>query len=216
MPVPESYSRLSFVRHVRLSFPGDNVNRTIKIAAAFALAASSVAATAAGADKPVELTQAELTAAQARTYSVPSNVAFTASISALQTLGYIDINASKDAGTISAQTEAKGKIIYNILWGVGKKKRTQKASILVEDNGPNQARVRLNLLEAEAKSRGLFGTAFTDGKMVKFAEPYGAFFSALDAEVARRASAAAAPQAAPAPAATVPAAAPATPSGNNH
>ncbi|HEY6663426.1 MAG TPA: hypothetical protein VIZ66_10940 [Sphingomicrobium sp.] len=185
------------------------MNRTIKFAAAFALATSSLTATAAAADKPVEMTPTEMAAAQARTYSVPSNVAFTASISALQTLGYIDINASKDAGTISAQTEAKGKIIYNILWGVGKKKRTQKASILVEDNGPTQSRVRLNLLEAEAKSRGLFGTAFTDGKMVKFAEPYGAFFSALDSEIARRS--AAAPAAVPAPAAVTPVSAPAEP-----
>ncbi|MFL5126348.1 MAG: hypothetical protein ACJ8E3_08570 [Sphingomicrobium sp.] len=191
------------------------MNRTIKFAAAFALATSSMTATAAAADKPVEMTPTEMAAAQARSYSVPSNVAFTASISALQTLGYIDINASKDAGTISAQTEAKGKIIYNILWGVGKKKRTQKASILVEDNGPSQSRVRLNLLEAEAKSRGLFGTAFTDGKMVKFAEPYSAFFGALDAEVARRASApAAAPEPAPVPATMVPAEATAAPAGN--
>lgn len=177
-----------------------------KFAAAFSLAAASVASAAMAADKPVELSATELAAAQERTYSVPSNVAFTASISALQTLGYIDINASKDAGTISAVTEAKGKIIYNILWGVGKKKRTQKASILVEEYGSNQARVRLNLLEAESKSRGLWATAFTDGKIVKVAEPYTAFFTALDAEVARRA--AATPVAAPAPA---PIAVPATP-----
>jgi hypothetical protein len=191
------------------------VNRTIKYATAFALACTMAISTPAFADKPVEMTPAELAAAQARTYSVPANIAFTASISALQTLGYIDINASKDAGTISAVTEAKGKIIYNILWGVGKKKRTQKASILVEDNGPTQARVRLNLLEAESKSRGLWATAFTDGKMVMTPEPYSAFFTALDAEVARR-SATAAPAAAPAvaqPASSTPAPAP-TPSGN--
>lgn len=185
----------------------------MKFAAAFALAASVTPAYAT--EKPVELAPAELAAAQARTYSVPATVAFSASISALQTLGYIDINASKDAGTISAVTEAKGKIIYNILWGVGKKKRTQKASILVEDNGTNQARVRLNLLEAESKSRGLWATAFTDGKLVKIAEPYSAFFTALDAEVARRSpapppasapAAPAAPATAPAPAEDAPAA----------
>jgi len=180
----------------------------MKVAAAFALAASSFTS-AYAAEKPVELAPAELAAAQARTYSVPANVAFSASISALQTLGYIDINASKDAGTISAVTEAKGKIIYNILWGVGKKKRTQKASILVEENGPSQARVRLNLLEAESKSRGLWATAFTDGTMVKVAEPYGAFFTALDAEVARRSATAPAGPTAASPPAT-PAATPVT------
>jgi hypothetical protein len=188
----------------------------MKFAAAISLAALSVTSAAAAENKPVELSETELAAAQARTYSVPANVAFTASISALQTLGYIDINASKDAGTISAVTETKGKIIYNILWGVGKKKRTQKASILVEDNG-NQARVRLNLIEAESKSRGLFATAFTDGKLVKVGEPYGTFFTALDAEIARRS--AAAPAAAPAPVvpatpAPAPAEATAAPAGN--
>ena len=192
------------------------MNGILKIAAAFAL---TVSATAASADqKPVELSPTELSAAQSRAYSVPANVAFTASISALQTLGYIDINASKDAGTISAVTETKGKIIYNILWGVGKKKRTQKASILVEDNGANQARVRLNLIEAESKSRGLFATAFTDGKLVKVGEPYGTFFTALDAEIARRSATAPTPVPAaaivPVTPTPAPAEATAAPSGN--
>ncbi len=189
----------------------------MKLAAAFSLAALSLTSTAVAADKPVELSATDLAAAQARTYSVPANVAFSASISTLQTLGYIDINASKDAGTISAVTETKGKIIYNILWGVGKKKRTQKASILVEEYGANQSRVRLNLIEAESKSRGLFATAFTDGKMVVVAEPYGAFFTALDAEIGRRSPAvpAAAPAATVSPAPAEPAPeAPAAPAGN--
>ena len=164
------------------------MNRTRKVAAAFAVACLSVTSTAAFAeDKPPELTGAALTAAQSRTYAATSNVAFAASIAALQTLGYIDITASKDAGTISAQTETKGKMIYNILWGIGKKKLTQKASILVEDAGPNRAQVRLNLVVSETKSRGLWGSSFTDGELVKIAEPYGAFFNALDAEMTRRA-----------------------------
>jgi len=175
----------------------------MRLGAALSLASVTAMSTPALADKPVELAPAELAAAQARTYPVPANVAFSSAISALQTLGYMDISASKDAGTISAQTEAKGKMIYNILWGVGKKKRTQKASILVEDNGAAQARVRLNLVEAESKSRGLFGTAFSDGKLVKVGEPYSAFFTALDAEVARRSAEAASTAAAP-PAASAP------------
>jgi len=175
----------------------------MRLGAALSLASVTAMSTPALADKPVELAPAELAAAQARTYPVPANVAFSSAISALQTLGYMDISASKDAGTISAQTEAKGKMIYNILWGVGKKKRTQKASILVEDNGGAQARVRLNLVEAESKSRGLFGTAFSDGKLVKVGEPYSAFFTALDAEVARRSAEAASTAAAP-PAASAP------------
>jgi hypothetical protein len=166
---------------------GENqVNRTMKFAAAFALACTALTSTAAFAEKPVELAPTQLAAAQSHTYAVPSSAAFSASIAALQTLGYVDITASKDAGTISAITESKGKIIYNILWGVGKKKLTQKASILVEELGPGQALVRLNLLVSETKQRGLWAASFTDGKIVKIAEPYSTFFTALDAEVARR------------------------------
>ncbi|HVL78246.1 MAG TPA: hypothetical protein VM346_03060 [Sphingomicrobium sp.] len=163
------------------------MNRTSKFAAAFALACVTMTAPA-HAEKPVELSAAELVAAQSRTYSVPPEVAIAASIAALQSLAYVDITASKDAGTISAHTEAKGKIIYNILWGVGKKKLTQKASILVEDAGAAQSLIRLNLHVSETKQRGLWAASFTDGKLVKVAEPYASFFAALDAEIARRAA----------------------------
>jgi hypothetical protein len=172
----------------------------IKLATAFAVA-TACATTPAFAEKPAELSATELTAIQAHNYQVPSDVAFKSVIAALQTLGYVDINASKDAGTVTAVTEAKAKIIYNILWGFGKKKLTQKASLLVEDQGGAGSTVRLNLLVAETKARGIFGTSFSDGKMVKTADPYNQFFTALDAEVARRAAVAAA--ATPAPAAAV-------------
>lgn len=181
------------------------------------LVASTTLSTVASAAKPAqpaELSAAELTAVQSHSYSVPANVAFGATLSALQTLGYVDINASKDAGTITATTEAKAKVIYNIIWGLGKKKLTQKASLLIEDSGAGKSLVRLNLITSESKARGIWGTSFTDGKMVKVAQPYTDFFTTLDAEVARRAAAAAV---APAPAATpvaVPVAEAGTPSAN--
>jgi hypothetical protein len=200
----------------------------MKIAAAFSLAVAGLSSPAIAADKPVELSATELAAAQSRTYGVPAGTAFSAVVATLQSLSYVDINASKDAGTISGVTETKGKLIYNIFWGFGKKKLTQKASLLVEDNGGTGSRVQLNLHVNEAKQRGIFGTAFTDGKLVKVAEPYSSFFTALDAEVAKRAPApaatavaapvapaAAAPSAeTPAQAAPAEASAPAAPSGN--
>ena len=156
-----------------------------KLAAAFGLATAAIA-TPAFAEKPVELSASQLAAVQARQYNVPSDVAFKAAISTLQSLGYMDIQASKYAGTIEGVTESKAKIIYNILWGFGKKKLTQKAAVLVEDNGPASALVRLNLLVSQTKARGIFGHSFSDGQMVKTAEPYNDFFSALDAEVKDR------------------------------
>ena len=158
------------------------------VATASAVAATSATPAVAG-PKPVELAAAELTTAQTRTYNVPANIAMNASVAALQTLGYVDIVASKDAGTVSGTTEAKAKVIYNIFWGFGKKKYTQKASLLVEDNGGAATVVRLNLHLNESKSRGIWGTSFTDGKLVRIGEPYAEFYQALDAEVARRAPA---------------------------
>lgn len=161
------------------------------VAAAIAVAAGAASPAIAG-PKPVELSAADLTRAQTRTYNVPANVAFNASVASLQTLGYVDIVASKDAGTVSGTTEAKAKVIYNIFWGFGKKKYTQKASLLIEDNGGPTSVVRLNLHLNESKSRGIWGTSFTDGKLVRVGEPYAEFYQALDAEVARRAPAGAA------------------------
>src|SRR6185295_13997660 len=126
-----------------------------KPAAALAIATAPALATPAVA-KPAELSAAELAAVQARSYAVPADVAFKAALSTLQTLGYVDINASKDAGTISAVTESKAKMIYNILWGFGKKKLTQKASLLIEDNGPTGSVVRLNLMVSQMKARNVY------------------------------------------------------------
>lgn len=150
-------------------------------------AALMMAMPAVGADKqaPVELSAAELAALQSKTYDVPFKVMFPATISTLQSLGYLNINASRDAGTISAETEAKGKIIYNIIWGFGKKKRTQLASLFVEEIGSSRSTVKLNLTINEAKSRG-FNNAFTDGTLVRQADPYKDFFASLDTEVQRR------------------------------
>jgi len=165
-----------------------------KVAAALAVASVALS-TPALAGGPPELAAADLARAQNRQYSVPPKAAFNAVLSTLQTLGYVDVNANRDAGTVTGITDAKAKTIFNIFWGFGKKKWTQKASLLVEENGLG-SRVRLNMMLSETKARGIFGTSFSDGKIVRFAEPYQEFFSVLDSEMANRgglASAAVAP-----------------------
>jgi hypothetical protein len=157
-----------------------------KIAAA--IAATSVTATIstpATAGGPPELSATELAQVQSRRYGIAPKAAFNATLSTLQTLGFVDIDADRDAGTISGVTDAKAKTIYNIFWGFGKKKWTQKASILIEEDGLG-SRVRVNMMLSETKARGIFGTSFTDGKIMRHAEPYQVFFGALDAEIASR------------------------------
>lgn len=177
---------------------GVKLNNFVKLAAALAVVSSNPAV-AAGAPKPVELSSVELGAIQSKTYPIEAGKLFSATIATLQTLGYVDIVSSKDAGTISGNTEAKAKTFYNIFWGFGKKKLTQKASLLVEENGATGALVRLNLHVTETKARGIFGTSFSDGKLVRFADPYRDFYAALDAEVSRRSTGVPVTQAIPAP-----------------
>jgi hypothetical protein len=168
-------------------FPkGEQLKTSFKMAAFVSLACLAVPSIAAAPEKPVELAPVDLAVVQSKTYAVPASTLFSATVATLQTLGYVDINASKDAGTIAGTTEAKAKTIYNIFWGLGKKKLTQKASLLVEGHGASGSMVRLNLHLNEMKSRGIFGTSFSDGKLVRFAGPYQEFYAALDAEVARR------------------------------
>ena len=154
------------------------------VAAAFAVASFSLSAPAL-AGGPAELSSIELSQVQSRRYSLPPKMAFNAVLSTLQTLGFVDIDADRESGTVSGVTDAKAKTIYNIFWGFGKKKWTQKASLLIEEEGTG-SRVRLNMMLSETKSRGIFGTAFTDGKLVRYGEPYQSFFSALDAEITSR------------------------------
>lgn len=155
--------------------------------------------------KPVELSESELATLQKREIAAGTDVVFRSSISALQEMSYVNINASKDAGTITAETDAKSKLVYNIFWGFGKKKLTQVASVFVEPVSPTLTRISVKLQTVEAKAR--MGSSYSDGKPVQFGEPYKAFYAEFDKALAVRMAEATAP----APAATVAAEPVATP-----
>lgn len=150
--------------------------------------------------KPVELNETELAALQKREIPAGVDVVFRSSISALQEMSYVNINASKDAGTITAETDAKSKLVYNIFWGFGKKKLTQLASVFVEPISPTVTRMSIKLQTVEAKAR--MGSSYSDGKPVVFAEPYNAFYTEFEKALSVRMAEAAA---AVAPVAVVPA-----------
>ena len=134
--------------------------------------------------KPVELSEVQLDALQKREIQGGVDIVFRSSISALQEMGYVNINASKDAGTITAETDANSKLVYNIFWGFGKKKLTQVASIFVEPISPALTRMSIKLQTVEAKAR--MGSSYSDGKPVAFAEPYNAFHAEFDKALAVR------------------------------
>ena len=160
------------------------MTRSINVACWVAFAALSLSSPVMAAPPP-EATPAELATAQTQRYPAEAKTTFNALLATLQTLGYVDIDGNRETGTISGTTEAKAKTIYNIFWGFGKKKYTQKASLLIEDTGAGSL-VRLNLTVYETKSRGIFGTSFTDGKLIRQAGPYNDFFRYVDAEMANR------------------------------
>ena len=89
------------------------------VAAAVAVASFNLSAPA-FAGGPPELSSTELSQVQSRRYSLPPTKAFNAVLSTLQTLGFVDIDADRDSGTVSGVTDAKAKTIYNIFWGFGK------------------------------------------------------------------------------------------------
>lgn len=140
----------------------------------------------ASAGKPPELTPTELAGVQTQNYAVPPKIAFNAALSTLQSMGFTDVNANRDAGTITAITETKAKTIYNFFWGFGKKKYTMKASLLVEEMGAG-TQVRLNLHLNETKARGIFGTSFSDGILIRQGDPYRDFYAVMAREVQSRA-----------------------------
>jgi len=154
------------------------------------VAAGAALAFSTSAFAQTKLTPTELAAQQVRVYSLPADAAFRAALVTLQTLGFEDITANRDAGTISAVSDSKAKTILNIWWGFGKKKWSQKAQLLIEDYGGG-SQIHLGLSLKETKARGIFQESFTDGEIVRDARPYQDFFARLDAEVARRGGAAA-------------------------
>ena len=160
------------------------MKRLLSIFVATSIIASSSAAYAKEA-KPVELSDSEIANLQKKEYDVPYTVLFPAVMATLQNAGYINVNANRDSGTVTAQTEAKGKVVYNLLTGFGKKKRTQLASIFMEPRGEGRSAINLRVTSIVSKS-SIYGSRDSDGLPVKFAEPYSDFYSVLSKEVASR------------------------------
>lgn len=90
---------------------------------------------------------------QARDYEATMDVLFPAIVSVLQDSGYRITEADKVSGFISGVGSAKGKLTYNIFWGLGQKKNVPMVSAFVEQRGPTIGRVRLSFVMSAAKSR---------------------------------------------------------------
>jgi hypothetical protein len=113
------------------------------------------------AEKKPQPTGLELQQIQTRDFDVPKDVTFPAVMSVLQDAGYRINSADKDTGLITGQGSSTAKMTYNILWGIGNKKRSPVVSAYIEQRGPNVSRVRLSFVMAVTKG-GIYGTRAAD------------------------------------------------------
>jgi hypothetical protein len=150
---------------------------------------------------------AELAKAQNADFKAPSDVCYSATVAAFQTLNYDITMTDKTSGLVKAQSVGKSKLTYNIIFGFGGKKRTQTVTAFVESAGPQACHIRLNYV-LTTKKTGIYGTRADDGEAIMDIALYQKTFEVIGTEVNTRtaASAAAAPaEAQPKTAETAPA-----------
>lgn len=151
------------------------------------------------AKKPA-LSGLELQQIQSKDFEVGKDVSFPSVMTVLQDEGYRILSADKDTGLITGQGSSKGKLTYNILWGLGNKKRSPVVSAFIEQVGPNVSRIRLSFVMAVTKG-GIYGQRSADEEPVTDAAVYTDAFEKISKAIfVRQAMDSPAPADAPAPA----------------
>lgn len=144
-----------------------------------AIAALSLAATPALAEKKPQPTGLELQQIQSRDYEHGAGTVFPAVMSVLQDSGYMIQSADKDTGLITAAASTQSKTNYNLFWGFGKKKLTPIISAFIDQRGPNLTKVRLNFVLSKTKSR-IYGVSSADEEMITDPAVYRDAFEKID------------------------------------
>lgn len=149
--------------------------------------------------KQPELSGLALQQIQSRDFEVSKEISFPAVMTVLQDSGYRIGDADKDTGLITGTASTKSTTTYNIIWGLGKKKRTPVVSAFIEDRGRG-SRVRLNFVLSTAKNR-IYGQASSDEEPINDPAVYRDAFEKIEKEIfVRLALIAPAPKPAPPPA----------------
>lgn len=92
----------------------------------------------------------ELQAIQSKEFETSKKIAFAATLSVFQDLGYTISSASFDTGFITAQSPTK----QSFMLFVGQRMEDMKATAFVEELGKNRTRVRLNFVNEVQTSSG--------------------------------------------------------------
>jgi len=100
------------------------------------------------ASAPPPKTSLELQSIQAREFECNKNIAFAATVSVFQDLGYVIASAEVNTGFITAKSPTKGQRVFF----VGNVMEDTKATGFVEELSGGKARIRLNFVGSERSS----------------------------------------------------------------
>ena len=111
-------------------------------------------------------TSLELQAIQAREFETSKKVAFAATLSVFQDLGYVISSADLDTGFISAKspTQSGTGFFVSVM-------KDTKATAFVEQMKPDTARVRLNFVNSKETS-GAYGTKTLEDRPIEDPKAY--------------------------------------------
>lgn len=151
-----------------------------KLVIAFGTALAICATPAMGKKQPA-LSPLAMQQMQTRDYEVRKDVSFPSVMTVLQDAGYRIEQADRDTGLITGVASTQSKLMYNIIWGLGKKKHTPVVSAFIEDRGKG-SRVRLNFVMSTTKSR-IYGQTSADEMPINDAQVYRDAFEKIDREI---------------------------------
>lgn len=132
-----------------------------------------VSATACATAPAPQLTPLELQALQQREFETPKQVAFAATMSVFQDLGYTVDAADLDTGLITVSSTAESTRDW--LWSGSRFTTQTRATAFIEDAGGENSRVRLNFVTGTETSTAYGSTSQKDNQILDAAVYQSAF-----------------------------------------
>jgi hypothetical protein len=126
-----------------------------KIVASLVLGLALIASTSEPAEAKKDEKQIsglELQQLQTHDFDADKKVTFGSVMSVFQDAGYRIQAADLETGLITGIGSSKGKVTYNLFWGIGKSKKTPIVSAYIEEISSRMTRVRLNFVMGKVKS----------------------------------------------------------------
>ena len=128
-----------------------------------------------GCQKKIEKTSLELQAFQAKNFETNKKIAFAATVSVFQDLGYIISSADLDTGFINAKSPTSSKTGW---WSGKATMKDTNATAFIEQLNSKASRIRLNFVKSVETSSG-YGAKTSKDTPVEDPEIYGDVFNKI-------------------------------------